>query len=101
MRETRENKRFDAKLAPPNQAAELQQEAIRRGIGLSPGVPMLTSLCHHCEHMREITSGKGTRFFLCQKSLSDRQYPKYPPQPVVQCAGFEQRGTEDESTIRR
>jgi hypothetical protein len=52
---------------------------------------MVPSLCQFCSHTREIVSGKGSRFLLCGKAATDRRYPKYPPQPVVQCAGFEQR----------
>jgi hypothetical protein len=41
--------------------------------------------------MREIVSARGSRFLLCQKSQEDERFAKYPPQPVVQCAGYEQR----------
>ena len=49
------------------------------------------SLCEACAHLREVTSGKGSRFLMCRLSLSDARFPKYPPQPVVACAGFERR----------
>ena len=49
---------------------------------------MPLSLCEHCAQMREIISGKGSRFLLCQFSRIDPRYPKYPPQPVVRCQGF-------------
>jgi hypothetical protein len=52
---------------------------------------MIPGLCPSCAHVREIVSGKGSRFLLCGKSATDRRYPKYPPQPVVRCGGFEQR----------
>lgn len=55
-----------------------------------PRYPAMTeSLCTHCRSCQAIVSGKGSRFFLCRKSLGDRRYPKYPPQPVVRCEGFE------------
>lgn len=38
--------------------------------------------------MREVISGKGSRFLLCQLSQQDRRFPKYPPQPVMACGGF-------------
>lgn len=52
---------------------------------------MNASLCATCSHVREITSGSGSCFLLCQLSRTDRQYQKYPPQPVVQCEGYEKQ----------
>jgi hypothetical protein len=51
------------------------------------------SLCPACAHVRLITSAKGSTFLLCELSMSDIRYTKYPPQPVVHCGGFEERGT--------
>ena len=48
---------------------------------------MTLSLCQTCVHARLIVSGKGSRFLLCQLSQQDRRYAKYPPQPIVRCAG--------------
>lgn len=50
---------------------------------------MTSSLCDTCRYMREVVSGKGSRFRLCRLSQTDRRYAKYPPQPVVQCDGYE------------
>ena len=50
---------------------------------------MVPSLCEDCHHMQEVVSGKGSRFLFCEKSGADNRYPKYPPQPVIQCRGFE------------
>ncbi|WLD13374.1 hypothetical protein [Planctellipticum variicoloris] len=50
---------------------------------------MRESLCERCRHLREVLSGKGSRFLLCGLSLTDRRLVKYPPQPVVVCAGYE------------
>lgn len=50
---------------------------------------MIPSLCEFCCHRKEVVSGKGSRFLLCQKSRVDHRFPKYPPQPIVQCGGFE------------
>jgi hypothetical protein len=52
---------------------------------------MIPSLCEYCRHMREVISGKGSRFLLCQKSETDNHFRKYPPQPTIQCDGFEQK----------
>ncbi len=50
---------------------------------------MTTSLCQSCDHARTIVSGKGARFLLCELSLTDSRFAKYPPQPIVRCAGFD------------
>lgn len=44
-------------------------------------------LCPNCAHVREIVSGTGSRFLLCRLSQSDARYSKYPPQPMLKCAG--------------
>lgn len=53
------------------------------------GTMMSESLCHRCRHVRKITSGTGSLFWLCQLAATDPGYRKYPPQPVVRCVGFE------------
>lgn len=45
--------------------------------------------------MREIISGKGSRFLLCGLSQADHRFAKYPPQPVASCSGFEPLPRED------
>lgn len=45
-------------------------------------------LCADCAHARRIESARGSQFILCQLSLSDPRFPKYPPLPVLRCAGF-------------
>ncbi len=60
----------------------------------SPTESCSFSLCESCSHMREIVSGTGSRFVLCQLSQSDRRFPKYPPQPVVRCEGYESQEQE-------
>jgi hypothetical protein len=47
----------------------------------------MRSLCESCERVREVVTPMESRFLLCQLSLTDPSYPKYPPQPVVKCAG--------------
>jgi len=54
---------------------------------------MTQTLCETCTSMREVTTPKGSRFFLCQLSQTNPAYPKYPPQPVVRCEGFKQKVT--------
>jgi hypothetical protein len=60
---------------------------------------MIPSLCEFCTHMKEVVSGKGSRFLLCDRSTTDHRFPKYPPQPVVKCAGFERSSEEDHDSL--
>jgi len=46
-------------------------------------------LCARCRHARTIDSRRGSRFILCEKSRTDPRFPRYPPLPVRQCAGYE------------
>jgi hypothetical protein len=46
-------------------------------------------LCPRCVHVRRIDSAKGSTFWLCQRAATDASFPRYPPQPRMECAGFE------------
>jgi hypothetical protein len=48
-----------------------------------------TGLCAACRHHRWISSRRGSSFLLCRRSVDDPRFPRYPPLPVVACAGFE------------
>jgi hypothetical protein len=48
---------------------------------------MADSLCETCRHVREVHTPRS-RFLLCERSLTDPNYPKYPRQPVVRCPGY-------------
>lgn len=48
----------------------------------------MKSKCDACAYVREIISGTGSRFLLCELSLSDKRFAKYPPQPVIRCEGY-------------
>lgn len=61
---------------------------------------MSESLCETCSHKQEVISGKGSRFLLCRLSQSDPRFSKYPPQPVVRCAGYEQGHGDVEDEIQ-
>jgi hypothetical protein len=54
---------------------------------------MPVSLCESCANVREVRTARS-RFFLCELSRADVNYPKYPPQPVVQCAGYQRKDDE-------
>lgn len=49
---------------------------------------MTPSLCESCRNMREVRTARS-RFLLCELSVTNDAYPKYPPQPVVRCSGYE------------
>ena len=50
----------------------------------------LQSLCENCAWMRVIVTPKRSRFLLCQLSITKPEYPKYPPQPIVSCEGYQE-----------
>jgi hypothetical protein len=50
--------------------------------------------------MREVITPKRSRFLLCELSKTNPAYPKYPPQPVVQCEGFQQKQAEDTANAK-
>ena len=58
----------------------------------------MRSLCETCARVREVITPKGSRFLLCQLSRTDPAFPKYPPQPVVRCAGYQQKDTNTEGS---
>ena len=60
----------------------------------------MRSLCETCARVREVVTPKGSRFLLCQLSRIDPAYPKYPPQPVVQCDGYRRREKNEQDTTQ-
>ena len=55
------------------------------------GQPAPESLCPRCVNVQVITNDRGSRFYRCRLSDVDPRFPKYPPQPVVECGGFAPR----------
>jgi hypothetical protein len=53
-----------------------------------PRVENPTGLCEDCVHARRIASAKGSQFVLCELSLSDSRFAKYPRLPVLTCSGY-------------
>lgn len=51
----------------------------------------MSTLCESCKYKRDVVSGKGSRFLLCELALADDRYPKYPPQPMLRCSGFDRK----------
>ena len=56
---------------------------------------MLPSLCETCGNVREVRTARSG-FLLCELSLTDAAYPKYPHQPVVRCDGYCPQNDADE-----
>jgi hypothetical protein len=44
--------------------------------------------------MQRVTSARGSTFYLCRLSFADARFPRYPPIPVLACAGFERDGDQ-------
>jgi hypothetical protein len=65
----------------------------------------MQSLCETCRNVREVRTARSP-FLLCELSVTNTAYPKYPPQPVVRCDGYQSRSEpdverSDETAIRR
>jgi len=46
-------------------------------------------LCGRCIHSKVVENRRGSRFYLCRRSVDDGRFPRYPRLPVVSCPGFE------------
>jgi hypothetical protein len=53
-------------------------------------MPPPAGLCDSCRHQKIIRNTRGSSFSLCRRSREDDRYPKYPPLPVMRCAGFQE-----------
>jgi hypothetical protein len=51
---------------------------------------MTPSVCENCKNMREVRTARS-RFLLCELSVTNAAYAKYPPQPILRCGGYEAR----------
>ena len=51
-------------------------------------------LCAACCHTRRVETRAGSLFWLCERSLVDPIYTRYPALPVLRCTGFEPRDRE-------
>ncbi|CAN5837204.1 hypothetical protein BH23GEM9_BH23GEM9_03050 [soil metagenome] len=49
-------------------------------------------LCTVCVHARVIENRRGSAFWRCSLSDTDARFPRYPPLPVLRCAGFTSAG---------
>ncbi len=48
-------------------------------------------LCDSCVHQRLVGNTRGSTFSLCERSRTDKAYPRYPRTPVLSCPGHEPR----------
>jgi hypothetical protein len=55
-------------------------------------------LCWNCEYARHVEAKESSVYFLCERSLTDPTFPKYPRLPVLRCWGYFQ-GAEHHETI--
>jgi len=46
-------------------------------------------LCADCAHARIVRTARGSEFYLCELSFTDRRFPRYPPLPVLRCDGHQ------------
>jgi hypothetical protein len=46
-------------------------------------------LCAACHWMQKMESDRGSLFYLCQRSVTDPAFPKYPRLPVLRCHGYD------------
>ncbi len=46
-------------------------------------------LCNTCVWARSIANRRGSEFLLCGRQRLDARFAKYPPLPVMACAGYE------------
>ena len=49
---------------------------------------MNVGLCATCVNVRIVETRRGSTFYMCELSKTDPRFPKYPPLPVVACAGY-------------
>ena len=50
--------------------------------------PHEAGLCGRCANVQVVTSERGASFYLCRLSFVDPHFRRYPPIPVLACAGF-------------
>jgi hypothetical protein len=58
--------------------------------------PPEAGLCARCVFQRLVAGARST-FSLCERSFDDPRFPRYPPLPVRECAGFSP-AADDEKT---
>ena len=70
----------------PDSDALCYSSGMKGEISIEPGC---AGLCTNCRHARRVQSDRGSVFYLCERSLTDPAYAKYPRLPVLRCAGYQ------------
>jgi hypothetical protein len=52
-------------------------------------LPERAGLCASCRFVEVITSSRGSTFYLCTLSATDRAFRRYPVLPVRHCSGYQ------------
>jgi GrpB-like predicted nucleotidyltransferase (UPF0157 family) len=59
----------------------------------------VAGLCADCVHARLIESDRNSVFLLCNLSLTDTRFPKYPRLPLLSCSGYQSKATASTNPI--
>ena len=51
---------------------------------------MEVGLCESCAHSRKVQAARS-EFWFCERSRTDRSFPRYPRLPVLTCRGYERK----------
>ncbi len=70
---------------------DLEEESFRFEVRGMEDYTQPIGLCASCGHSRVIKTPAGATYSLCQLSLLDERYPKYPVLPVLACPGYTDR----------
>jgi hypothetical protein len=62
---------------------------------------MDNGLCDGCRHQRIVRNARGSTFSLCERSLTDLAYARYPRVPVLDCRGFDGRDADVQRPLRQ
>ena len=65
----------------PERTASDEERRLLAKLSTSPG------LCATCVHLRVLASSRSV-FVGCGLAATDPRFPKYPPLPVLACAGY-------------
>lgn len=58
-------------------------------------------LCGHCRWAQRVQSARGSEFIRCRRSDDDPAFRKYPPLPMLSCAGFQTNRPADAPPLPR
>lgn len=66
-----------------------------------PAVPApAAGLCESCRNVRLVETRTGSRFYLCELSAVNPDFPRYPRLPVLRCRGYAPAGGGPEAAGR-